>query len=48
MRGLRRRLSGRSASLMSVAFWLLAVAAAWRLGAGQVCEDYSVDTGVYW
>lgn len=44
----RRAPSGRSAPAITVVYLLLTLAAAWCLVAGQVCEDFSVDTGVYW
>lgn len=49
MKGQRRALSGSPAPVMTAGYWLLALAGAWRVGTGQVCQDYSVDTGVdYW
>lgn len=40
--------SGRLALKLSTGYWLLALAGVCQLSESQVCEDYSVDSGVYW
>ena len=44
----RRAPSGRPVALITAGYWLVALAGAWRFGAGQVCQDFSVDTGSFW
>lgn len=44
----RRRAPAGGPAPIEAGYWLLALVATLAPGAGQVCKDFSVDTGAYW
>lgn len=44
----KRRAHGSRPDSPAIAGWLLVLTFPWNLGVAQVCQDFSVDTGVYW
>lgn len=44
----RRRPTGYPGKITAALKWLFVFSGTWDFAASQICQDYSIDTGVYW